>query len=80
MIGAHAPVGVETAICSANRVPHAGKAQLRRNVGWNAAWGPPTPSPVTRLRSAFRDRDGVLHTVDSANGGFDQDVRVRDLS
>ena len=42
--------------------PHIGKMLLRRNIGGTRV-GVASPRPVTRLRSIFRDRDGVLRTV-----------------
>jgi hypothetical protein len=67
----HEPEFVMPAICSAHRVP-----QNRKNAC--SAWFPfdkrrrPNALPLTDadgggLRRDFRDRDGLLHTVVSAN-------------
>ena len=68
-------------ICSENRVPHTGKMPARLNVSAKSrrrpaaasqlllrTAGPLAAAGVTGLRGIFHDRDGMLHTVFSADG------------
>jgi hypothetical protein len=67
-------------ICCENRVPQTGKTRARltvdgtpasahRRISWTqSAVGPLTDAAVAGLRRVFRDRNGLLHTVFSANG------------
>jgi hypothetical protein len=84
----HEPECVVPAICSAHRVPQTGKTRARLGVGLTNGVGP-TPCLLmisadvgsldrrrdAGLRRVFRDRDGLLHTVVSANSRHHGGVR-----
>lgn len=61
---------VDASICSENRVPQAGKTLFRRTSRAQAC-GESIPTLCHSLHSIFRDHDGLLHTVFSANARID---------